>query len=777
MRIMLGGIVAAALAFSPSAQRGQAPAPGAPSISGRVMVGAGQDARPVRRAKVTLTGGGLTAPLVTDTDPRGAFRFARVPAGAHKVTIQKPGFVTLETTRGAGAPPNAILTMTRGGAIEGLVTGTAGDPIWNVVVSALQAQPDGVAPKVTVQTRTDDLGRYRLHGLPAGDYSVEAATDREFLLTAFLMQGERRPEVNKGYYPAAGTRDDAKPVRVSAGRDTMGIDIAFTPAAPVKDPAAPAPPPRPDATGTGRIAGTVTDAVSGKPIKAAQLLLLPAPGQGERLTNWVRTDAQGRFEYKSLQAQRYTLSFQAPRFVTLEFGQKRPGETGTQIQLRDGEDFRADMTLPRASALEGILLDEFGEPAPSVLVQVAQRQYAAGRHRLIPTGGRITTRPSDDRGHYRIANLAPGEYYVAALSGVYTEANEAGGFAPTYHPGTTDAGGATPVTIAFGADTAGITFALVPAKTFAVSGTMVDAEGKPVSGRGTLWLAPPDRLRRMDFNLARAATAPDGTFVLRNVPQGQYTMQGFAPPPSDYRGPLNLGAMAFAWSPLTVGDADVDGLVLKATPGTTLRGTIELDDTKAAPPKPDQVRVSTIPTDFDSAPVGGGPSPSQTREDWTFEVTRQSGMRRIFASAASPGWALKKITLNDVDITDTPVDLRTKDVDGIHVVLTSKVSQVAGAVTDDKGRITDYAVIVFASDPTKWIDRSRFVAMARPTQQGSFLVRGLPPEDYLAVALPNVVGLEYMDPEFLQQLRPLATSVALQEGESKTLELKLKKRP
>ena len=75
------------------------------------------------------------------------------------------------------------------------------------------------------------------------------------------------------------------------------------------------------------------------------------------------------------------------------------------------------------------------------------------------------------------------------------------------------------------------------------------------------------------------------------------------------------------------------------------------------------------------------------------------------------------------------------------------------------------------------MDRSRFIAMARPTQQGRFSVSGLPPEDYLAVALPGAAGTEYMDPEFLQQLRPLATRFVLQEGESKTLDLRLKKRP
>ena len=107
--------------------------------------------------------------------------------------------------------------------------------------------------------------------------------------------------------------------------------------------------------------------MTGKPIKAAELLLLPAAGQGQRITNWTRTDGQGRFEYKGLTAQRYTLRFQAPRFVTLDYGQKRPGETGTQIQLRDGEDYRADMRRVTEDKcdpeLTGILIGEARDAA------------------------------------------------------------------------------------------------------------------------------------------------------------------------------------------------------------------------------------------------------------------------------------------------------------------------------------------------------------------------------------------------------------------------------
>jgi hypothetical protein len=187
--------------------------------------------------------------------------------------------------------------------------------------------------------------------------------------------------------------------------------------------------------------------------------------------------------------------------------------------------------------------------------------------------------------------------------------------------------------------------------------------------------------------------------------------------------------------------------------------------------------VSPIPVEFDAAPVGGGPVPSETHGDWTFEVSHLFGWERVFVSVAAPGWTLKRITRNNIDITDEPVDFREKDVDDVEIVLTSKVARVSGGVSDDKGPVIDYAIVIFSSDPTRWVDRSRYVAMARGVLQGRFEIRSLPPDDYLAVALPTVTGTEWMDPEFLQSIRSLATTFALQAGESKTLELKLKRHP
>jgi hypothetical protein len=89
---------------------------------------------------------------------------------------------------------------------------------------------------------------------------------------------------------------------------------------------------------------------------------------------------------------------------------------------------------------------------------------------------------------------------------------------------------------------------------------------------------PPDSHKRVEFNIARASTGPDGRFVLRNVPVGVYTLQGFGSPPPGYTGAGNLSAMPFGWTPLAIGDTDVDNVILNVTEGTSMRGRIAFDD-------------------------------------------------------------------------------------------------------------------------------------------------------------------------------------------------------
>jgi hypothetical protein len=527
---------------------------------------------------------------------------------------------------------------------------------------------------------------------------------------------------------------------------------------------------------TARISGRVVAADTGKPIRWATVRLVSS--QGRQL--YKSTDVQGRFLFDALAAGSYRLDARADRYVPMDFG-GRP-YTGLSavaqkpITIREGEQFdRADLKLPRGGAIEGRLLDEFGDPAPGLMVQLSQVVYAGGRQRLMPTGSRDRSLLSDDRGHFRIHGITPGTYYLSVLSGVFAEQAEAGGFAPTYFPGSTDLSKAQPLTVAAGQEITNLTFPLTPARMARISGRAVDEAGNPVGG-ASLMLATADGSGVSDFLITRAQGNPDGTFVLRNVPPGRFTLQGFGRPPAG--GPMNLAAGPFGSLPLTVTGEDQAGLVLRITTGPSLIGRIVSDDPTVPLANLFDVHVGAFPVEFNTAPVAGGPSPYEAKEDGTFEVKNLSGQRVIRVSVRNPRWMLKRVMRGGRDVTDEPIDFTGKDAVGdVEVVLTNRVTSIEGGVTDERGEpIANYSVLVFAVDPSKWTDRSRFVTTARPSQDGTFIVRGLPPDDYYVIALEEALGTEWQDPEFLKPLRELATGVLLGDGEAEKLTLKVVRR-
>jgi hypothetical protein len=525
-------------------------------------------------------------------------------------------------------------------------------------------------------------------------------------------------------------------------------------------PATPAP--------TGKISGIVTRGDTKGPLPNVAIRVIRWEGGLGRPVPATRTGADGRFTVEGLPAGEYALTFTADTFVTLELGQRRPSEPARRVQLLDGQHFdKADITLPRTAAIEGRVLDEFGDSAPGMTVQAAQVQFAAGKNRLMMVGPQ--SRPTDDLGRFRIFNLPPSEYYLVALSGQFAGPDEAAGFAVTYYPGTAVPGDAKPVEVGVGQDVTGVVFQLAPAEMATVSGIATDELGKPIPA--SLMLIPTSGGDVRAMIIARAQSGADGSFVIRNVPAGSYALQGFG---RQVGSGGSLSSSAFGALQIRV-DGDVPNLALRVTPGTTLRGRIIFEGT-ATPPAPARVRVFPRPINFATGPVGGGPPDSVTADDWTFETKNMNGHRVISVTAGAPGWMVKSVLHNGKDITDQPVDFAAGDVEGVEVTMTSNISTVSGTVTEDGTPATDCTVLLFAQDSAKWTFPSRHMMAIRPDAKGAFRASGLPPGDYLAIALPAVQGQDWQNPLTLEQYRSLATSVTVLEGGNATVALRLIRR-
>jgi predicted outer membrane repeat protein len=143
---------------------------------------------------------------------------------------------------------------------------------------------------------------------------------------------------------------------------------------------------------TSGIKGTVTAADTGAPIRGAEVRL-SSRGSYNRL---VTTDGDGLFSLTDLPAGEYRLSVSRTGFTSLLFGQRRPLEAASSIDLSEGETFTANLALTRGGAIHGRVIDQYGEPIAGTRVQALRSRMVQGRRRLQSMGLEI-----------RLTTLAP----------------------------------------------------------------------------------------------------------------------------------------------------------------------------------------------------------------------------------------------------------------------------------------------------------------------------------------------------------------------------------
>ena len=130
----------------------------------------------------------------------------------------------------------------------------------------------------------------------------------------------------------------------------------------------------------------------------------------------------------------------------------------------------------------------------------------------------------------------------------------------------------------------------------------------------------------------------------------------------------------------------------------------------------------------------------------------------------------------DVTLTtfDGAIEIRPWDRNDVQVIVSSRPTTIAGQIADDKGAaLHEGTVIVVADDASRWWDDSRWVKTARPDQDGRYQIKGLPPGDYVAVAVSYVEDGMWNDPEYLDSIRRYGQKLTLGEGDSQTRVLKV----
>jgi hypothetical protein len=718
-----------------------------------------------------LPGGFVYGPMTGQARVGDDLRFELkgVPPGVYAVSLMGNigrCYVKSAVYRGQAAPADA-LTVTESGSLvvvlaaySGQLSVTAVDRDGNLVPRArIMPVPKENGPgQTTVSGMTGPGGQITFGSIRPGTYDVYAF-DTPDLSAPFYQPDADAMKAFEGR---------GKTVTVpQSGRATIEVT-----AIPASETGAVAPPPPPPAA-KGSLAGRVVSAVNGSPIAGVVVTLrgqfnTAVPPRAPSAS----TDDQGRFSFPDLAPGQYSLMAAGQKFIAASLSPL--GSLGDQVIVGEGQQVSAYiLKLIPEGVIAGTLKDESGLPVLGARVQAFRYRNQTGERRLPPAGATQT----DDLGSFRVANLGPGDYYIAvepitpANPAVIRSNTFAGGpamettgqvttgqiiaqpaaasqapetitgplpsdpesdYVPMWYPNAAQPSAATAVRLAAGATVANIEMTWRKTRVVRLRGKVSDPAGGAV-GAPVLRLMPRGaQVTSLAIGSTRAAR--DGTFEISGVPAGSYSLIAWpgSPAGGGGRGGQVAGMAVMggpggpsnrvAVQPIDVKDSSIEAIDLEVSGGRTIKGSIKVDGAGSLP----------RPFFFSlRSEEGVGNGMVNMAGDGTFTLSNvfpvvytlnsqnsQSLPANCYVKAIRYGG--KDLPLADFELTG----------DGqLEVVVSTTAAVLEGSVTGADGKPAGLAGVVVApvSGPTP-------VRMGNADANGSFYFANLPPGDYRVFA-------------------------------------------
>lgn len=490
------------------------------SLSGRVLEA--KTGQPLRKATVTLrplavnreAGSPIPSPVLTTTDSEGKYLFENLDPGPYSLFAEHAGHIRqnygARRPLGTGSP----LKLKAGEALEridflllkqSIVTGHVldpdGDPVANVGLQVLRSGFDRGQRKwlLTGGCGVDETGAFRCAGLAPGRYLLKASVRSRAELTGAPPPANRTGQPEQAlvptYYPSAVEQSDAEPITVGPSQELNGIDLKIRKVT------------------VYRVQGVVSfDATRAQGTIRLSLEKTSDGVFGPFGNNSSPLKPDGTFEFDAVQPGSYTLTA-----YSLQDGPRVLARTDVEVS-------RENVRNVQLAAREPFTLNG------RIHLDVSARQYeeAQGkpaklddvRINLSPIGMPFWSEPpsAKEDGTFSIPRATPDRSTISLYglpANTYIKDIRYGAADALNQP--LDLTGGSPDILL------DITLALGTAN---VTGTVADAEGKPVPAATVSLVPDPWNAHRLDLNRS-TTTSPDGRFALPNLPPGPYKIYAF----------------------------------------------------------------------------------------------------------------------------------------------------------------------------------------------------------------------------------------------------------
>ncbi len=294
---------------------------GSGRIVGRIV--AAETGTPLRRAQVRITGPDIGSKAAL-SDAQGRYEFKDLPAGRFTLSASKAGYVNIQYGQNrpyeSGRPielaekqviDKADISMPRGSVISGRIVDEFGEPVADAMVAAMRQTWAAGRRRFVPAGRpgqTNDLGQFRMYGLPPGDYYVSATLRNAEMMMFDIMGAQGGPTGSTPtsgyaptYFPGTASPTEAQKVTLVVGQEAQQTDFALLPVR------------------LSRVAGVVMSS-DGKPVENAMVNLVPLSRTGDigmmMMASSSRTTKEGHFTVNGVAPGEYTLNARSMRITT-----------------------------------------------------------------------------------------------------------------------------------------------------------------------------------------------------------------------------------------------------------------------------------------------------------------------------------------------------------------------------------------------------------------------------------------------------------------------------
>jgi hypothetical protein len=519
--------------------------------------------------------------------------------------------------------------------------------------------------------------------------------------------------------------------------------------------------------------GQVVSASTGGPLKHASLRLSPTgtppTPQTPRTSFTSSTDAEGKFVLQDVDAGTYVLYAERVGYIGQSYGARSNNSAGARLKLDAGQSMKdLSIKLVPQAMIFGKVIDEDGEPVPNTNIECQRWAFVNGKRQLRTTGYGSTQAD----GSFVVGGLSAGRIYLSAeprnnprFNEIERATGNAGrdGFLKTYFPNSLDVTSAAPIEVTPGADVRGIELHMRRGRLYEIRGHVQNAGSTGMPQNVNMFIFPKGTDAYYGSGNQAYLNGKNTAFQFRNLVPGVYIIQtqpAFVTS-VDASGEVKTEARLSGRIEVTVGDTDVENVILPMAPGLEIAGTLKVESDSSAPPP-----ISNIYLQSTEGP-GFGSAGGSVSAEGNFRIHGVApAIYRVNTNGIPDGSYLKAVRFGGEDMTGKNLDLTSAAGGDMEIVISPNAADISGVVRNENGEaVPGVNIQAYLGDEMK--------RAAATDQNGTYHLTSLAPGDYRVYAWEDIEPGLAQEPTFRKNFESRAVVAKLQEKSHESLELKL----